>query len=128
MKIRHVHEWALTQEFGLADNIEVANRLRDNRVDGEILRKLDTKHIEKYLGFNPSIASKIHYAIHPLLGLVDLTDDFDDQQDKIVVGETGKKCLVSCCCVHDESVAGDRKPVHFSSEESHLVGVASYGF
>jgi hypothetical protein len=107
-KMHHVHDWALEQNFSPASTSEVANRLRVNRVDGEILRKLERKDIEQYLGFDRSIAIKIHDAIHRLVGLADLTQEFRDQKDKKVSDANGKQCLVRCCCIEDESLPGER--------------------
>jgi hypothetical protein len=109
MKTQHVHDWALTQDFSLVESSEVANRLRANRVDGEILSNLETNDIEEYLGFSGSIAIKIHDAINPLLGLVDLTHAFGGQKDQNEVDAEGKQSLVRCCCIDDESLPGKRK-------------------
>jgi hypothetical protein len=108
MKMQDVHAWALTQDFGLASTIEVAKRLLAEGVDGELLSKLELQDIEQYLRFDRSTAIKIYDAIHSLLGLADVTDEFDDEGEKSVVDATGQQCLVKCCCVKDESLPGDR--------------------
>jgi hypothetical protein len=109
----------LTQDFGAAGATKIANKLRDNGVDGEILSELTIKQVEQYLGFNHATATKIHDAIHPLLGLADLTNTFAGQKENNVVAAEGKQCLVRCCCVDSVTVSlpGGRRHCQLRSRQ-----------
>jgi hypothetical protein len=105
-KVQDVYEWALEQDFGLA-TVTVPLRLRDERVDGEMLPELTKEDIEQYLHLEPIIAQHLHDAIGRLLGLADVTNEFQGEKYKIIVAR-GKTCPVRCCCTGANPLPGER--------------------